>query len=87
MITQKGHWVGAGLAMAWWFAMVQWASPLIGSHPLAAARLSILLVIGAVGSMLYYRSKTTDRSQRKLLGRMLAYTAAGVAVALASGWA
>ncbi len=87
MTMQKGRFVGVGLAMALWFGVVHWVGPLISFYPLTAARLNIVLVVGAVAFMFYHRSKTTDVNEKKVLGRMLAYTAAGIVVALASNWA
>ncbi len=87
MTIQKGRLVGTSLVMALWFGMVHWMGPLIGFYPLIAARLNIILVVGTVAFMFYYRGKTTDTNEKKLLGRMLAYTAAGIVVALASNWA
>jgi len=87
MTIQKRHFASSGLVTALWLSAVTWGAPLVHQYPLTATRLSVILVTGAIAFMLYYRSKTTDTNEKKLVGRMLVYTAAGVLVSLASAWA
>lgn len=89
MTIQKRYLVGSGLAMALWFGVVTWGTPVIRQYPLTATHLNTILVAGTVAFTFtfYYRSKTTDPNEKKLLGRMLLYTTAGILFSLASTWA
>ena len=87
MTIQKRHFVSSGLVAALWLSAVTWGTPLVYQYPLTATRLSIILVAIAITFMLYYRSKVTDTNDKKLVGRILVYTAAGILVSVASAWA